>query len=70
MNNNKKEKAIFQAIYDSGINFSIECFRDDGFRIKLDDKIGYVDAWEEVEEWLHENVIKYYSDSNYAKENK
>ena len=62
-----------QKIYDSEINFSIECFWDGGFIIRLGDELNGVvteDTFYDLGEgvlWLIKQVVKYYPNSLYAK---
>ena len=66
-------KTVFQAIYDSEINFRIECFWDGGFTIKLGDGINgfkpdeVADTWEEIPAVLTEMVLVHYPESEFAK---
>jgi hypothetical protein len=56
--------SIFQQLYDAEINFEISCFYDDGFVVRLGDRMnGYravvhCNTWHEVEAWLTENGFK------------
>ena len=58
------DPSIFQQIYDAEINFEVSCFWDDGFHVRLGDRMnGYraeahVATWQEVETWLRENAFK------------
>lgn len=69
---------IFQELYDSEINFSVSCFWDGGFEVKLGDDLngfkaetswrneGNVRTWREVNNWLRSEAIKAYPDSKFA----
>jgi len=70
-----------QRIYDSEINFEISCFWDGGFIFKLgDEQNGYVITkgfscplysgcvFRQGVEWLINQVMRYYPDSEYAQE--
>lgn len=65
--------SIFQQLYDSEISFSISCFWDGGFEIKLgDDLNGYtaqtrVESWDEVEQWLRAEALLHYPESQFSK---
>ena len=56
--------SIFQQLYDDAINFEVSCFWDDGFHVRLGDRMnGYraeahLATWQEVEAWLRENAFK------------
>jgi hypothetical protein len=56
--------SIFQQLYDAEINFEISCFYEDGFLVRLGDRMnGYravvhCATWQEVEAWLTENGFK------------
>ena len=56
--------SIFQQLYDAEINIEVSCFWDDGFLVRLGDRMnGYraeahVATWQEVEAWLRENAFK------------
>ena len=58
------QTSIFQQLYDDEINFEVSCFWDDGFHVRLGDRMnGYraeahVATWQEVEAWLRENAFK------------
>jgi hypothetical protein len=58
------DPSIFQQLYDAEINFEVSCFWDDGFHVRLGDRMnGYraeahVATWQEVEVWLRENGFK------------
>ena len=65
---------VLQDLYDSEINFSISCFWDAGFEVKLgDDAIGFcsvadsVYGMENVYAFLKSEAIKYYPNSDFAK---
>ena len=63
---------IFQRLYDSEINFSVSCFWDGGFDVKLGDGMnGYdaetkVEKWEHVGPWLDDQACKRYPTSLFA----
>lgn len=63
---------VFEALYDSEINFSIASFFDGGYQVKLGDEMnGYraeirVDTWAEVEAWLATAAIEHYPGSVFA----
>jgi hypothetical protein len=52
------QTSIFQQLYEAEINFEVSCFWDDGFQVRLGDRMnGYraeahVATWQEVEAWL------------------
>ena len=56
--------SIFQQLYDAEINIEVSCFWDDGFLVRLGDRMnGYraeahVATSQEVEAWLRENAFK------------
>lgn len=64
---------IFQELYDSEINFSVSCFWDGGFTVKLGDTMnGWkaeadVKTWHEVNNWLRAEAIKAYPGSQFEK---
>jgi hypothetical protein len=64
---------IFQELYDSEINFSVSCFWDGGFTVKLgDDMNGWkaetnVDDWRAVNTWLRAEAVKAYPGSAFEK---
>jgi hypothetical protein len=64
---------IFQRLYDSEINFTVSCFWDDGFEVKLGDPMNGYEAqdklatWAEVEPWLRRAAILHYPDSKFTK---
>lgn len=63
---------IPQRLYDSEINFSISCFWDGGFTVKIGDDINGFKADEQVGtygqalEWLDRKVRQRYPESLYA----
>jgi len=63
----------FQALYDSEINFSVSCFWDGGFEVKLGDELNgivaqtRVDTWDEIEPWLRSEALRQYPESQYAR---
>lgn len=63
---------IFQELYDNEVNFSVSCFWDGGFDVKLgDERNGFkaeknVDTWQQVNNWLRSEAIKVYPDSKFA----
>jgi len=65
---------VFQRLYDSEINFSVSCFWDDGFEVKLGDAMnGFVwetkvRTWGEVEPWLRRAALIHYPDSQFFKD--
>lgn len=69
----EKVKNIFQALYDSEINFSVEGFWDKGFSVVLGDSInGHLDGdafktMAEVEQFLTESACRHYPNSEFAK---
>jgi hypothetical protein len=56
--------SIFQQLYDAAINFEVACFYDDGFLVRLGDRMNgfravvHCATWQEVEAWLTENGLK------------
>ena len=66
--------SVFQSLYDSEINFSISCFWDGGFEVKLGDELnGYVsqtraECWDDIEPWLKSEAMLHYPESRFAKE--
>ncbi len=68
---------ILQDIYDSEINFSISCFWDGGFEVKLGDvgngykaECGGIYGMENVVKWLKEEIIEHIPDSDFAEKYK
>ena len=65
--------STFQDLYDSEINFSISCFWDGGFEVKLGDlRNGFeaqtrVETWDEIEPWLRAEALLRYPESRFAK---
>jgi|Tabmets5t2r1_1033131.scaffolds.fasta_scaffold151921_2 hypothetical protein len=65
--------STFQRLYDSEINFSITCFWDGGFEVKLGDDLNGIAAetrvmsWEEIEPWLSMQALLHYPESDFAK---
>jgi hypothetical protein len=63
----------FQQLYESEINFSVSCFWDGGFDVKLGDQLNgfaaeaHLDSWDEVEPWLQSKAQLYYPESGFAK---
>lgn len=63
---------IPQRLYDSEINFSISCFWDGGFDVKLGDgHNGFVaettvNTYDEALQWLDQEARKQYPDSQYV----
>jgi hypothetical protein len=66
--------SIFQQLYDSEINFEVSCFWDADFDVRLGDAVnGFlaqdnVPTWDAVGEWLHHAALKFYPNSDYAKQ--
>jgi hypothetical protein len=64
---------VFQQLYDSEINFSISCFWDSGFHVRLgDDVTGFVsetrvEMWDEIEPWLRAEAMLHDPESRFAK---
>lgn len=64
--------SILQEMYDSEINFSISCFWDSGFTVKLGDDYNWYKAetvvygWNNAKDWLHNKVLLHYPDSDYS----
>lgn len=64
---------VIQIIYDSEINFSISCFWDRGFDVKLGDPMNKYTmednfySYAEVLSWLVEKVKEFYPHSEAAK---
>ena len=65
--------SVFQRLYDSEINFSVSCFWDGGFIVRLgDDMNGFTDEehtgrdWAEVERWLDAAARRRIPDSVFA----
>ena len=65
---------ILRDLYDSEINFSVSCFWDGGYDVKLGDPLNGWDAevtglhnWHEVAHWLKEAAISLYPDSTFAR---
>jgi hypothetical protein len=70
---NDNERPFMQRVYDSEIDAAIEWLWDGGFSMKLGDPDvpearGHVRTWLEVEAWFRENILKYYPDSVFSKE--
>lgn len=67
---------IPQRLYDSEINFSISCFWDGGFDVKLGDSMNGFDSETQVHTfamalaWLDQEARKRYPDSEYVTGNK
>jgi hypothetical protein len=65
--------SMFQQLYDSEINFSISCFWDSGFHVRLGDDVnGFVsearvEMWDEIEPWLRAEAMLHYPESRVAK---
>lgn len=63
-----------QELYDSEINWSIECFWDGGFMVKLgDDMNGFQSGslhrtLREAIKWLADEAIEYYPKSTFTKD--
>lgn len=68
------KKSNFQKIVDSEINFKIESFWDNGFRVYLGDDINgystphFVETWSEIEGCLIKMVIEKYPESTFVKQ--
>lgn len=66
---------ILQRLYQSEINAGLSSFWDGGFTVFLGDKMNGCKAekvfesrnLKQASEWLHTNALKYYPDSEYAK---
>ena len=64
---------ILQALYDSEINFSVSCFWDSGFVVKLGDPVNGIAAeavvrrWDEIETWLSRMTARHLPESDFAK---
>jgi hypothetical protein len=63
---------IPQELYDSEINFSISCFWDAGFEIRLGsgpgfDAEGLTYSYAEACRWLKEATVRRYPESDFAK---
>lgn len=64
---------IFQALYDSEINFAVSSFWDGGWRVKLgDDMNGFkaersCDDWHEVAPALRDMAFEHYPASEFTK---
>jgi hypothetical protein len=64
----------FQRLYDSEINYSISCFWDGGFEVRLGDPLNgfaagtHVANWSEVEPWLRDAALRHYPESSFARE--
>lgn len=60
--------SVFQKLYDFEINFSVSCFWDGGFKIKIGDEMngfkaeGSVRMWAEVEPWLAEQAAVHFAE--------
>jgi hypothetical protein len=65
---------VFQRLYDSEINFEVSCFWDAHFDVRLGDAVnGFlaqdnVPTWDAVGEWLHCAALRFYPNSDYAKQ--
>ncbi len=63
-----------QELYNSEINWSIECFWDRGFTVKLGDEQNGFESEDlyrtltEAIRWLADEAIKYYPNSGFAKD--
>jgi squalene cyclase len=68
--------AIFRDLYDSEINYSISCFWDCGWAVKLGDALnGWAaearcDSWDEAAQFLRDAAISAYPDSSFAKKHR
>ncbi len=64
---------VLQRLYDSEINFSISCFWDGGFDVKLGDQMnGFkaednVDTFADAVKWLEKKAKELYPNSDFAK---
>jgi hypothetical protein len=64
--------SVFQQLYDSEISFSVSCFWDGGFLVKLgDERDGFVsetrvETWDDVEPWLRAEAMLHYPESRFA----
>lgn len=63
-----------EEIQDNEINFQIACFFDEGFTVKLGDAVNgfkvtspLCETWAEVADWLKEQVIICYPDSDFVR---
>ena len=67
------EPTTIDKIYNSELNFSITCFWDSGYTIKLgDEHNGFVEEsfaknWREAQDVLVGMVLRRYPDCNFAK---
>ncbi len=65
--------SVCQLLYESEINFSISCFWDGGFEVKLGDELNgivaqtRVDKWDELERWLRSEALRQYPESQFAR---
>lgn len=63
---------VFQELYDSEINFSVKCFWDGGFDVRLGDDMNgtraetNVRTWAEVNRWLRTEAVRAYPGSQFA----
>ena len=74
--NSKQLLLALQDLYESEINFKIETFWDDGFKVCIGDELnGYkdealFDTFNECIIWLSEKAIEFYPNSKFAKDYK
>lgn len=65
--------SVIQELYDSEINVVIASFWDEGFHVRLGDRLNGFRAearladWPAVERWLTEAAIAHYPESAFAK---
>jgi hypothetical protein len=65
--------SVFQRLYDSEINFSVFCFWDSGFVIKLGDPVNGIAAetvvrnWDEIEPLLSQQALRHFPESDFAR---
>lgn len=67
-----RAETIFRDLYFSEINFSLSCFYDGGFDVKLGDSMnGFkaednFDKLDQAAEWLHRKACEFYPNSYFA----
>jgi squalene cyclase len=76
MMNAAENDTIFRDLYDSEINYSISCFWDCGWTVKLGDPLNgwaaeaYCDSWDEAAQFLRRAAITAYPDSSFAEKHR
>jgi hypothetical protein len=69
-----KSTSIFQRLSDSEIEFAVACSQGGGFDVGLGSAAkgflanDHLSTWDDVREWLHLGALKFYPNSDYAKQ--